>query len=68
MRKRDGLGGALLIKDISTISAMVLAICECEGSPATHANFAVTPLGRSTAIDHTAGDVDLGRKCETFSL
>ena len=68
MWERDGFGGALLVKDIATISAMVLPICKCEGCPAPHANLAVSPLRRSTAVYHTAGDFDLGRKLKAFSL
>lgn len=58
----------MLIKDVAAVPAMVLAICESESRPAAHANLAVGPLRWSTTVYHAAGDVDLGRKCETFSL
>ncbi len=46
----------------------MLSIGEGEGGAASHADVAVGPFRRSIAVDHAAGDCDLGREAEAFSL
>jgi len=58
----------LLVEDIAAISAMVLAICEGKGRSTAHAYITVGPLWRCAAIHHTACDLRLRRKQESFSL
>ena len=52
MREGEHLGGALLVKDLSTIPAVVFAVREGEGGPAAEADIGVAPLGRSLGVDH----------------
>jgi hypothetical protein len=68
VRQRDGLARTLLIEDVAAISAVVLAIGEGEGSPASHADVAVSPLRRGTAVHHAAGHLYFGGKADTLSL
>jgi hypothetical protein len=45
MRQRDGLGRALLVKDIATVAAVVLPVRKGKGSPTPHANVGIDPFG-----------------------
>lgn len=68
MRKRQRFARALLVKDISAVSAVMFSVCEGEGGPASHANITVCPFGWCAAVDHAAGYVGPGRELEAFSL
>jgi hypothetical protein len=52
MRERKGLGRALLIEDLPAVSAVMLAVGECEGSSAAQTDVGVYPLGGGLGVDH----------------
>lgn len=49
MGEGQRLGGALLVKAVTTIATVVLSVCEGEGSPAPHANVGIDPFGWLTS-------------------
>lgn len=67
MGQRNGFARALLVEDVSTVAAVVLSIRKGKGSTTAHAHITVSPFRRSTAVDHAARHVGLGREFETFS-
>lgn len=46
------LGGALLVKDLATVTAVVLAVREAERSPAAETDFRVDPLRCRLSVHH----------------
>lgn len=60
MRQRQRLAGALLVKAVTTVSAVVLSICEREGGPASHAHIRVNPLGGLQGDIPLAGRLQYG--------
>lgn len=54
MRKREDFARALLVKDVATISTVVLSIREAEGSSTSHANIRVGPFGGLQVVSKLA--------------
>jgi len=68
MRKGYGLARTGSTEDVSTVTAMMLAIGEGEGCSAAHAHVGVDPFWRSAAFQHVARNFLLGGEVEALVL
>jgi hypothetical protein len=65
MRKREGLGRALLVEYASTVATVVLSIGECKRVSTTETNVRIYPLRSSLRVDESRtrdGEVLWGKR------
>ncbi len=67
MRERKRLAGALMVKAVSAVTAMMLPVREGKGRSASHADVGINPLGGLGNISHQYAR-DVKPSCQVSEL
>lgn len=68
VKERHRLAGTLLVKAVAAVSAVVLPVRKGKRRSTSHTNIGIGPFGRSTAVNHAAGNGLSWRELVSLSL